>query len=92
MSLDLHNKPEENVRNKYRAIFLSPMGLDVLADILQVCHFGCTLDPDNKVQVSEHNVGVMILAKCGVFSEDRLQDAIRALCSMPTIKQKEVEE
>lgn len=71
------------MNDKYRAVFINEMGLEVLADILRECHFGETLDPDNKVQVAEYNVGIMIMAKCGVFSPANLHNAIRALCSIP---------
>ena len=73
-----HPTPEE-VRDKYRAIFLTPMGMDVLADILTECHFGCTLDPENVVQISEHNVGVLILAKCGIFGNSTKREVVVAL-------------
>ena len=78
----------ETITAKYRATLItSALGKDVLADILKLCHFGCTLDPDNKVQVSEYNVGVAILHRCGIFAEDTLEDVIRALAGvvpMPT--------
>ena len=65
---------------KYRAVFLeSQLGRDVLADILSTCHFGCTLDPDNTVQVSEYNVGIAILHKCGIFGKGTMDDVLRAL-------------
>ena len=92
MKMADHTPPGE-MQDKYRAVFLqSPMGLEVLGDILQECHFGCTLDPDNKVEVSEHGVGVLILAKCGVFSPGTLGDVVRALASvtpMPINKEEE---
>jgi hypothetical protein len=58
------------------------MGLDVLADILDMCHFGCTLDPDNKVMVAEYNVGVAILSKCGIFSQGTKNNVVKALSSV----------
>jgi len=65
---------------KYRTVLLErQLGRDVLADILANCHFGCTLDPDNKVQVSEHNVGVTILHQCGIFGKGTMDDVLRAL-------------
>ncbi len=80
---------------KYRAVFLkyeSP-GREVLADILKECHFGYTLDPDNKVMVAEHNIGVMILHKCGVFAEGTRLDILRQLAGvMPKLPETESEE
>ena len=69
----------DEVSQKYRYIFLSPVGREVLADILADCHFGCTLDPDNKVQVAEYNVCINILAKCGIFGDGRDIPVINAL-------------
>lgn len=73
----------DKLQAKYRAVFItSALGKDVLSDILKLCHFGCTLDPDNLVQVSEHNVGVAILNRLGIFSEDTLEDVVRALANV----------
>jgi len=85
--------PEE-LMDKYRAVFLqSPMGLEVLGDILHFCHFGCTLNPANIIQVSEHNVGMTIMAKCGIFSPGTLDDVIKSLASvMPEKKEDRHEE
>jgi hypothetical protein len=69
--------------DKYRAVFLqSPMGLEVLGDILCICHFGTTLNPANMVQVSEYNVGATILANCGIFSPNTLGDVVKSLASV----------
>lgn len=67
---------------KYREVFLSPLGRDVLADLMDKCHFGVTLDPDNKVQIGEYNVGVAILAMCGILYGNTKKDVIGALCSV----------
>ena len=81
----------EKLRAKYRAVFLQGThGQDVLADILvELCKFGCTLDPDNLVQVSQYNVGVAILQRLGTFSEDTLEDVIRALANIVPMPTKE---
>lgn len=68
---------------KYRAVFNTPIGQEVLSDILSMCHFGATLDPDNKVEVSEYNVGVAILARLGIFSKASMSDVVRVMCSIP---------
>jgi len=86
--IDLIPKPDE-MTDKYRAVFMSsPMGLEVLADILTECHFGCTLQTE--VQMNEHNIGTVILAKCGVFARGTRMDVIRALSTV--IPSKEVED
>ena len=75
-------EPKESIEPKYRSIFGSPMGREVLADILTECHFGSTLNPDNPAQVAEHNIGVMILAKCGIFGPGTRVNVINALCNI----------
>lgn len=71
------------LRSKYRvALLTNTVGKDVLSDILTMCHFGETLDPENKVQVSEYNVGVAILHKCGVFEQGTKEQVIRALANV----------
>jgi hypothetical protein len=68
---------------KYRAVFMgTPTSLGVLADMLIDLHFGCTLDPSNPVQIAEYNLGIVILAKCGVFHPDGLADVVNALSSV----------
>lgn len=81
----------DEIRAKYRQVFLhSQLGKDVLADILKLCKFGCSLDPENLVQVSEYNVGVAILHRLGILAEDTLEDVVRALASIvPLEKTKE---
>jgi hypothetical protein len=74
---------------KYRLVFGSPVGQEVLADILTMTHFGCTLNPDNKAQVAEHNIGIAILAEMGIFSRETKMDVIRALQGVvPEVKGK----
>ena len=51
----------------------SSIGKEVLADILNSCNYGKILDPDNAVMTSEHNVGTMILQRCGIFHGDVLE-------------------
>ena len=67
---------------KYRKVFFNPLGFEVLADVLAQCHFGCTVNPDDKVQVAEHNVGIMILSRCGVFAPGTMKDVILALSAV----------
>jgi hypothetical protein len=76
-------------RAKYRLLFRQGIGRDVLTDILSLCHFGSTLDPDNKVQIAEYNVGIAILGRCGMLGDAvTLGDVARALCNVtPNIKE-----
>ena len=82
---------DEALSQKYRQIFLSPLGREVLADILGTCHFGATLDADNKVQIAEYNVGIYILFQCGVLGPDRDMDVINALINSLTSSRKKEE-
>lgn len=69
----------DEIRQKYFHTFSTPIGREVLIDILTDCHFGCTLNPENTAQISEYNVGVAILAKCGVFGPERAIPVVDAL-------------
>lgn len=62
-----HEKYEREIRDKYRTVFSTGTGREVLADILLTCHAGKTLDPDNKVQIAEYNVGKVIMDKSGIM-------------------------
>ena len=73
----------EAEREKYRKTFTeSVMTEEVLGDILTICHFGSTLDPDNPAQIGEYNVGVTILAKMGVFSKGTLGEVVKVLTNV----------
>lgn len=74
--------------DKYRAVFMSPLGLEVLGDILTTCHFGCTLDPDNPANVAEYNVGVTILNRCGVFHQGTLPQVLNAFTAITPQEEK----
>lgn len=80
------------IRDKYRAVFCqSPLGQEVLEDIVvNLCHFGVPLDADNKQLIGEFNVGLAIMAKCGIIQKENQNDVIRALCSvaLPILKEK----
>lgn len=72
----------QEIRAKYRLVLLDGIGLDVLSDILRSCHFGCTLNPENTVQVAEYNVGIAILGRCGIFGEGTFEQVVKALASV----------
>ncbi len=73
----------KNRVEKYRHIFFnSDMGKEVLEDILTMCRFGTTLDPDNPAMVAEHNVGTVILTNCGVFAPKTGAQVINALTAV----------
>lgn len=74
MNDNLEETPEQQyereLRERYRAIFGTPIGRAVLTDILLgLCHFCGSLDPDNAAQIAEYNVGVAIAAKAGLLED-----------------------
>lgn len=84
----------EDRLEKYRLVFMqSPIGLQVLGDILTLCDFGCTLDPTNQGQIGKYNVGTVILNRCGVFADGTLSQVLNALTAVsPVIEMPEQEE
>jgi len=58
----------EAMNRRYRNVFGSSEGRSVLGNILTVCHFGETLDPENPVQVAEYNVGLAIAFRSGALN------------------------
>lgn len=65
--------PEQEMRQRYRNVFDTAEGRKVLGDILTAGHYGVTLDPDNKVQVSEYNFALVIATKAGVLEDIHTQ-------------------
>lgn len=65
--------PEQEMRQRYKNAFDTSEGRKVLGDILTAGHYGVTLDPDNKVQVSEYNFALVIAHKAGVLEEIHTQ-------------------
>ena len=72
---------------KYRLVFGNAMGQEVLADILTMTHFGCTLKTE--IQMVEHNLGTVILARMGIFSEETKEEVIKALLVVTPKEKKE---
>lgn len=74
---------KDKLQAKYRIAFIGGIGQDVLNDILlDICHFGLTLDPSNPAMIAEYNVGLAILAKCGILGPLTGEDVIKALCTV----------
>jgi hypothetical protein len=80
---------EDELQLKYRQVLLSGIGREVLSDILAQCHFGCTLDPDNRAMIAEHNVGISILASCGILGPETRKDVVMALCNVTPARKDE---
>lgn len=58
-----------DIGDKYRALFKSPMGREVFADMLKMMHFGVTLNPANQAMIAEYNAGLTIMAKAGILDD-----------------------
>lgn len=74
---------------KYRTVFESQIGKDVLADLLKNAHFGETLNWENPGMIAEYNFGVVILASMGIYSRETREDVIRALLTVTPQDKKE---
>ena len=68
-----------DIKAKYRVLFGSEIGQEVLSDILiNFCNFGCFLDGEK--ERIEYNVGVNILSRLKVFtSQVNKKDIIQSL-------------
>jgi hypothetical protein len=89
---DLGEKnPREGIQDKYRALFDSPIGREVLRDILQNCEFGSILHPENYIKFMWHNIAVTILKECGMIGPDLMDQVVNGFCNVIPTKQKEVE-
>lgn len=71
----------KEIRAKYRQIFTTKLGVDVLTDILAMCNFGRQLDPNNPQQVAYYNVGLSILKQIGIElnTTDSLNEAVKSI-------------
>ena len=89
LKFDFEEKTENadaQISNRYRHLFLgSQIGMQVLADILDMCHFGSTLDPEDKAEVTKYNLGIGILVKCGIFEGVKQFEIINALAGMKKV-------
>lgn len=68
-----------DIKAKYRILFDSDIGREVLSDILiNFCNFGCFIDSDK--ERIEYNVGINILSRLKVFtSQVNKKDIIDSL-------------
>lgn len=78
--MDLEEIRQAPIEDKYRFVFGSEVGLEVLADIMAMCHVGQHLDPDNKNEVIAHNLGLSIMAKAS--REDNYKNVIKSMLGL----------
>lgn len=76
-------KGRKELMAKYRLLFLdSSIGIDVLDDILRECSFYASLNPDSPGQIALHNLGKLILNKCGIWNDGNTGDILRNIRSL----------
>ena len=81
---DLEEKKEPtNINEKYRIVFGSVLGREVLADILiNLCNFAMILDTNDPRAIAEYNIGIRILETMKIFtSKTNKIDVINTLCN-----------
>lgn len=79
---------EVPIQDKYRALFSTGLGMEVLDDILRICHFGEILNTENSAMVARYNVGLVILTKClGSGNRDAVRDFISSMLGLGRIPQ-----
>ncbi len=88
---DLGNQdPRKDIRAKYRALFDSPIGREVLRDILINAEFGSILHPENYIKFMWHNIAITILKECGMIGPDLMDQVVNGFCNViPTNKEVE---
>lgn len=72
-----NKKSEEDLQAKYKILFRSDIGKDVLSDLLTRLKFGCYLETE--ADLALHNKAVEVLAMLGIISPGRERDLIDAL-------------
>jgi hypothetical protein len=79
-------KFREEMQAKYRLLFFSTdIGVEVLADILQMCHFTIETVAQDPVQNAVKNVGEAILRNCGIY-KDGHENMVEFLRAVQAIK------
>lgn len=83
----------ENRQEKYRVTFFgSPIGKEVLGDMLSECGFGTSIDADNHAQVAAHNLCMLILNRCGVLGNGTLPKIVNAFAGIRPDEQQQAED
>jgi len=80
---------QREMEGKYRHVFTrDAISLEVLSDILvSFCHFGCYVD--DGYQMAQHNVGVNILSRIGIFRPENRKNVLMAMVNAIPQKVKE---
>ena len=73
---------DDIIGSKYRYVFSSPMGREVLADLLFLCHLFDVPDSNNPQKCGEQGIGIGILGRCGILGPNSMRDVINALLNV----------
>lgn len=80
LEFDGEGPKEPDIRDKYRALFSTGLGIDVLDDIMKLCGFGELIEVNNPAMVARHNLAVAILSKClGSESKDGVRTVVQSM-------------
>ena len=79
----------KQIRDKYRALFNSDMGIEVLNDMAQECGLYDNIDTDEERVL--FNYFRSVLQKIGIFDTKHIEDdaIIRKLMELPLIPEKD---
>lgn len=72
----LFGKKEVTTAERWRAVFGSPLGKEVLEEMLIELHFFDTLDPTDMEQVALHNYAKSILYRLGFFQDKNVSSML----------------
>jgi hypothetical protein len=83
----LTSKPEDfteelKLLNTYRSVFFTPEGRQVLAHLLTDMGLFNELEA-TEYEVSQHNVGIRLLARLGIIRPNNIQEIVNALMDLP---------
>lgn len=83
--MDNRNESEKirDTMEAYRITFRTPMGREVLADILNDCGFMSLDDLNNPADIARLNVGKKILGKAGIWIPRYCRQIVDAFLDLP---------
>ncbi len=79
---ELAQDPRKGIRFKYRELFSSELGRQVLTDFLENAEFGSILHPEDTVRLMWHNAAISILRECGMIGPGLMDQLVDAFCSV----------
>jgi hypothetical protein len=67
----------------YHKLFSTPLGTDVLVDILNDCGFASLQDVTSESEIARINVGKTILRKAAIWIPEYLRELVSAYMELP---------